>query len=288
MRDIRSRVSGAAPNAVQVSPTMRYLLRMFALLLLQAMSFIPLPSAAAAGNSATTVTHIHAVTKVAEGQAGYVHYFLITHPDGTLEEQVGIEMEDQRIAWSFPSAGVIVSEFVNNGLLIVNGKRFFIEHLHGVRPFPTVAEMQVLKNDLGPRVAFWIDNETAYCVIRQPGEAYCLNCGDFVARILFPGLNPQISALPEAFTRTLGDMPTTDDLLIYMLGLHELPDAPSRLNQLSQLNLPESLRLDLAAMLQPENAAVLAATRAATAARGTPEKKSRTRLATRKSQNKPL
>ena len=86
----------------------------------------------------------------------------------------------------------------------------------------------------------------------------------------------------------MGDMPTTDDLLIYMLGLHELPDAPSRLKQLSRLSMPESLRLDLAAMLQPENAVVLAATRAATAASGTPKKKSRSRLATRKSQNKPL
>ena len=267
---------------------MRYLSWIIALLLLQAMPFCPLLQTVAANSGTATSTDIHAVTNVGYGQTGYVHYFLITHPDGTLEEQVGIEMEDQRIAWSFPGAGVIVSEFVNNGLLIVNGKKFFIEHLHGVRPFPTVAEMQALKNDLGPRVAFWIDNETAYCVIRQPGEAYCLNCGDFVARILFPGLDPQISALPEAFTRTMGDMPTTDDLLIYMLGLHELPDAPSRLKQLSRLSMPESLRLDLAAMLQPENAVVLAATRAATAASGTPEKKSRSRLATRKSQNKPL
>ena len=267
---------------------MRYLSRIFALLLLQAMSFILLPSAAAVGHSTTKDTDIHAVTKVADGQAGYVHYFLITHPDGTLEEQVGIEMEDQRIAWSFPGAGVIVSEFVNNGLLVIDGKKFFIEHLHGIRPFATGVEMQSLKNDLGPRVAFWIDNETAYCVIRQPGEAYCLNCGDFVARILFPGLNPQITELPEAFTSNLGNMPTADDLLIYMLGLHELPDAQARLRQLSRLKLPESLRLDVAAILQPENAAVVAATPAATASSGTPEKKSRSRLATRKSQNKPL
>ena len=91
---------------------------------------------------------IHAVTRVADGQAGYVHYFLITHPDGTLEEQLGIELEDQRIAWSFPGAGVIVSEFVYNGLLDIAGERFFIEHLHGIRPFRTAAEMRVLRNEL--------------------------------------------------------------------------------------------------------------------------------------------
>ncbi len=267
---------------------MRYLLWTVALLLLQALPYCPMQQAFAASSARTTSTDIHAVTKTGDGQAGYVHYFLITHPDGTLEEQVGIELEDERIAWSFPGAGVIVSEFVHNSILIVDGKKFFIEHLHGIRPFASAAEMQLLKYELGPRVAFWVDNETGYCVIRQPGEAYCLNCGDFVARVLFPGLNPQVTALPEAFTRTLGNMPTTDDLLIYMLGLHELPDAESRLRQLSRLNLPESLRLDVAAMLQPENATVAAATPAATAAGGTPEKKSRSRLAVRKSQNKPL
>jgi hypothetical protein len=179
-----------------------------------------LPHAAAAGSALATNTGIHAVTSVGDGQAGYVHYFLITHPDGTLEEQVGIELEDQRIAWSFPDAGVIVSEFVRNGILVVDGKKFFVKHLHGIRPFTGVAEMQKLSTELGSRVAFWIDNETGYCVIHEPGETFCLNCGDFVALILFPGNNPQMAALPESFTNTLGDMTTTDDLLIYMLGLH--------------------------------------------------------------------
>ena len=205
-----------------------------------------------------------------------------------MEEQVGIEMEDQRIAWSFPGTGVTVSEFIKDGELRVGGATYRIEHLYGLRPLRAERDMQVLRSDLARRVAFWVDDETPYCVFRQPGMPFCLNCGDFVARILFPGLNPQVTALPEAFTRTLGNMPTTDDLLIYMLGLHELPDAESRLRQLSRLNLPESLRLDVAAMLQPDNATVVAATPAATAASGTPEKKSRSRLAVRKSQNKPL
>ena len=255
---------------------MRYLSWLIALLPLQAIPPGVMPLAIAAGPDAVTNTNtnsdIHAVTKVGDGQAGSVHYFLITHPDGTLEEQVGIELEDQRIAWSFPGAGVIVSEFIHNGILVVDDQKFFIEHLHGIRPFRTSAEMQILRRELGSRVAFWIDNETPYCVMRQPEEAFCLNCGDFVARILFPGSTPQLIGLPEAFTRALPDMPTTDDLLIYMLGLHELPDAQSRIQQLSRLKLPESLRLDVAAMLQPENAAVAAATPAATAASGTPEK----------------
>lgn len=264
---------------------MRYLTGLIACLVLQTLSPGLQPQALAAASEQTAV---HAVTRTGDGQAGYVHYFLLTHPDGTLEEQVGIELEDQRIAWSFPGAGVIVSEFINNGILKVSGKKFFIEHLHGIRPFRNPAEMQVLKKELPARVAFWIDNETPYCVIRQPDEPFCLNCGDFVARILFPGTIPQMVGLPEAFTRMLGDAPTTDDLLIYMLGLHELPDAPARLRRLAGLNLPESLRLDVAAMLQPENAALAAATPAATAVSGTPEKKARSPMAIRKSQSKRL
>ncbi len=274
---------------------MRYLSWFMALLLLQYALFSAWSQAAAPAPSAATPVAptvakpaIHAVTRVADGQAGFVHYFLITHPDGTLEEQVGIELEDQRIAWSFPGAGVIVSDYVANGLLNIAGKRYFIEHLHGIRPFRTAAEMKILRNELSSRVAFWIDNDTPYCVIRQPGEPFCLNCGDFVARILFPGSIPQLVGLPEEFTRTLGDMPTSDDLLIYMLGLHNLPDAPSRIRQLVRLNLPESLRLDVAAMLQPDNAALAAATPAATSIRTTPDKKARSRIAIRKTQSKRL
>ena len=100
-----------------------------------------------------------AVVSNGPGQGGYVHYFLITHPDGSLEDQVGIETNDQRIAWSFPTAGVIVSEFVKQGEIVVNGNTFRIEHLHGVRPFTSNAEMQTLQQQLVRRIAFWIDED---------------------------------------------------------------------------------------------------------------------------------
>jgi hypothetical protein len=227
---------------------------------------------------------LRAVTDVADGQAGYVHYFLITHLDGTLEDQVGIELEDQRIAWSFPGAGVIVSEFVKNGVLDIAGNIFFIEHLHGIRPFRTTSEMQVLRNDLPRRVAFWVDEETPYCIFRQPGEKLCLNCGDFVVRILFPAPNALMVALPEELTRAVDSTSTTDDLLIYMLGLHTLPDVKSRLERLRTLDLPETLRLDVLAMLQPDQVSTTAATIAGTVQ----GKKPVSRIATRRIQNKRL
>lgn len=225
----------------------------------------------------TSTSPVHAVTGVANGQAGYVHYFLIIHPDGTPEDQVGIELEDRRIAWSFPGAGVIVSDFMRYGMLSVSGRMFKIEHLHGIRPFRDARDMQVLRKNLAQRVAYWVDEETPYCVFRQPGEQLCLNCGDFVARILFPAINTLMVGLPEELTRAVGNTPTADDLLIYMLGLHTLPDARSRLNQLGKLNLPDSLRLDVLAMLQPDDAT-----------NTTPGKKPSSRLARNRPQNRRL
>lgn len=230
----------------------------------------------------------HTVTDVADGQAGYVHYFLITHPDGTPEDQVGIELEDRRIAWSFPGAGVIVSGFVKNGVLDIAGRTFFIEHLHGIRPFRTAGEMQSLRNDLALRVAYWVDEETPYCIFRQPGEQLCLNCGDFVARILFPATNTLMAGLPEEFTRTLGNMPTADDLLIYMLGLHTLPDAKSRLSQLAAMDLPESLRFDVIAMLQPDQSTLQAAAPGTATAGLVPARKPVSRIAIRRTQSRRL
>jgi hypothetical protein len=224
-----------------------------------------------------------AVTNVASGQAGYVHYFLIIHPDGTPEDQVGVELEDQRIAWSFPGAGVIVSDFMRYGMLSVAGKMFKIEHLHGIRPFRNPGDMQVLRSDLARRVAYWVDEETPYCIFRQPGEQLCLNCGDFVARILFPATNALMVGLPEELTRAVGSTPTTDDLLIYMLGLHTLPDAKTRLARLATFDLPETLRLDVVAMLQPDETSTTGAI-----AGPVPGRKPVSRIATRRIQNKRL
>jgi len=245
------------------------------------------PPKVASPDAPDSSTSIHAVTDVAAGQAGYVHYFLITHPDGTPEDQVGVELEDQRIAWSFPGAGVMVSEFVKNGILNIAGKTFFIEHLHGIRPFSSPSEMQALRNDLARRVAYWVDEETPYCIFRQPGERHCLNCGDFVASILFPATNSLMIGQPAEFTRTLGDKPTTDDLLIYMLGLHKLPDAKSRLERLAALDLPYSLRIDVTAMLQPDHP-TLATAPGATTADPALTRKPVSRIAIRRTQSRRL
>lgn len=199
---------------------------------------------------AKPILPVNTASTAAPGQAGYVHYFVITHPDGTLEDHVGIEMEDQRIAWSFPGSGVTVVDFIKNGTVESGGKTYKVEHLHAIRPLRSDREMQTLRNDLSQRVAIWIDNETPYCALRRPNERFCLSCGDFVVRILFPSTNPLSAGLPQDFIRTAGQTPTTDDLLLYMLGMHALPDAKSRLGRLATLDVPETLRRDLQDLLQ--------------------------------------
>lgn len=242
---------------------------------------------------------VKAVTSSGLGQAGYVHYFLITHDDGSLEYHVGIELEDQRIAWSFPNGGVIVSEFIKKGTISVNGKDFKIEHLHGIRPFNNAAEMRTLQKEITPRVAQWVDDETPYCLFRRPGEPFCVSCGDFVVRILYPGFSPLVPALPRDFSQGPGRAATTDDLLLYLVGIHNLPDKHARLARLAKLDLPPNMREDIIAMIEdgepgtPDTAIAAAPSPtpplvkpAATVA--TPAKPDPSRMAIRRPQNRRL
>lgn len=196
----------------------------------------------------TAPSRIKAVTSVAPGQAAYVHYFLLTHPDGGREYHVGIELADQRIAWSFPTAGVMVSDFIQRGTLEVKGKPFRIKHLYGIRPAPADADMPALQKNLTARVAQWVDDATPYCVIRQPGEPFCLNCGDFVIRVLYPGAHPLTPALPREFAQAKGG--GVDDLLMYLVGLHEISETNILLAALATLDIPKALRQDIAAMME--------------------------------------
>jgi len=255
----------------------------------------PTLQTAALAAPAAKSSNVTAVTSVGPGQAGYVHYFVITHPDESLEYQVGIELEDQRIAWSVPNAGVIVSDFIKKGTLNANGTVFKVEHLHGIRPFANDAEMRVLQKELTRRVVQWIDDKTPYCLFRRPGDDFCLSCGDFVVRVLFPGFSPLAPALPPDFARGRDRAHTTDDLLLYLVGIYNLPDKRSKLARLSQLNLPGSVREDIVTMIEdsePETPTLIAAPATAspspTAAHMRPAKPPASKIASRRTQAKKL
>lgn len=190
-------------------------------------------------------------TGTADGQAGFVHFFVIRDSNGESETQVGIELEDQRIAWSFPGLGVVVSPFFASGILDAQGKQYEVQHLYGMRPFPDDASMHRLQKELPQRVARYIDDETPYCYSRAREDAFCLSCLDFAVRMLFPGYLQQAPALPSDLKRsTAGVSYTTEDLLLYFLGLQGLSTQSARLDRIAKLALPENLREDASRLVE--------------------------------------
>ena len=186
---------------------------------------------------------------MAPGQAGYVHFFLLRDSNDETETQIGIELEDQSIAWSFPHLGVVTTAFIKSGTLYAGGRQYEVEHLYGVRPFPDERSMRTLRAELAGRIAPYIDDQVSYCYLREPGASLCLSCLDFVARILFPGHFPLSPAVPRDFERTAGTAHTTDDLLLYLLGLQGLPTHAARMRRMERLALPDALREDVAQLV---------------------------------------
>jgi hypothetical protein len=186
---------------------------------------------------------------VAPGQAGYVHFFILRDANDEIETQIGIELEDQSIAWSFPHVGVVATAFVKSGTLHASGRQYEVEHLYGVRPFPDERSMRILRAELAGRIAPYIDDQVPYCYQREPGAPLCLSCLDLVARVLFPGHFPLSPAVPRDFERTSATAYTTDDLLLYLLGLQGLPTHAARMRRMERLALPEALREDVAQLV---------------------------------------
>jgi hypothetical protein len=97
-----------------------------------------------------------------QGQAGYVHFFLLETPEHEGEIQVGIELSDGRIGWSFPEVGSGIMPFIRSGSVEVNGRIYGVEHLYGLRPFPDEASMSALRAALWDRVSPLVEGKTPY------------------------------------------------------------------------------------------------------------------------------
>jgi len=189
------------------------------------------------------------VTGAPAGQAGYVHYFLLQLPDESLEIQVGIELAQNRIAWSFPGRGVSVSPFVDSEFIRHDGKEYVIWHLYGIRPFPDEASMIALQKDLPGRIKPWLDAKVPYCENDGP-RAKCMSCLGFVLRALFPGRVSDFPVMPADFWRTgYVSRYSTHDLLLYLTGMLALPTRDARLQRIEKLGLPETLRTDLSELV---------------------------------------
>ena len=188
---------------------------------------------------ARATSPVFTVNGTAPGQAGYVHFFIVRAAGtGEWETQVGVEMPDQRIAWSFFELGVVVSPFMESGLMPANRKQIEFQYLYGVRPFPDEASMRVLRSELEARVLPYAEAAIPYCTVRGPSDEQCLSCLSFVMRMLFPGATPD-------HVRAQKTIYDTDDLLLYLAGLHGLRDRAARLKRVDELALPADVREDV-------------------------------------------
>lgn len=195
---------------------------------------------------AEVVKALPVVTATGIGQTGYVHYWVITAPDGEEEIQVGLELSGGRIAWAFPELGVQVVPFIAEGEVDARGQRFRVQHLYGLRPFADDAAMRVFREQVEHRVAYWIDNETAYCYSGTREREICLSCMGLVMQVLFPGKTPAHPAVPQDFPRIGGDLQySTEDLLLYLTRLHLLPGEAARRQRIAVMGGPPALREEL-------------------------------------------
>jgi hypothetical protein len=203
-------------------------------------------AAPARSPAADVVKALPVVTGAGIGQTGYVHYWVITAPDGEEEIQVGIELPGGRIAWAFPELGVQVVPFIAEGEVDARGQRFRVQHLYGLRPFADDAAMRVFREQVEHRVAYWVDNETAYCYSGTREREICLSCMGLVMHLLFPGKTPAYPAVPQNFPRIGGEMQySTEDLLLYLTRLHLLPGEAERRQRIAILGGPPALREEL-------------------------------------------
>lgn len=186
------------------------------------------------------------VTAPGADQAGYVHYWRITAPDGEQETQVGIELPDQRIAWSFPGLGVHITPFIAAGEVDANGRGFQVQHLYGLRPFASDTMMRSLRSSLMRRVTPLVKQQVPYCELNGVTPGLCMSCMGFVAQVLFPGRTPEYANFPRNFTRIDGEYyHTTEDLLLYLTGLNTRTTDAARKRRLDAIGGPPALQEEL-------------------------------------------
>lgn len=209
-----------------------------------------LPAVIQAAKSRTAVSKPmrapQVVTSTGAGQTGYVHFWFITAPDGEQEIQVGMELPDQRIAWSFPGVGVTVTPFIASGDYDAKGRRFKVEHQFGLRPYRNDPAVRRLQAGIQQRLKPWIAHATPYCELNGVTAEVCVSCFGFVAQMLYPGTTRMYANFPRDFPRVGSEeYHTSDDLLLYLTNLHALHDPEARQRRMELLGGPAALRAEL-------------------------------------------
>lgn len=213
-----------------------------------ALTLAAVPAAFAAVSAAQPTV----VSGTAPHQAGYIHYFIITGPDGEPESHLGLELPGDRIAWSFPGLGVTVAPFIKSGTVNADGKTYEVEHLYGLRPLKDEAALRNFQRALAERTAWWIDEKVAYCDEERPTARLCVSCLGFVLRVLYPGASPLLPSLPGDFRSVRRSVYTTEDLLLYLAGVPIDVPREARLKRIAALEVPEKLREELVRLASAE------------------------------------
>ena len=197
----------------------------------------------AAPTQLRSAAEVSVVTGLA-GEAGYVHYFVITGPDGEPETQLGIELEDGRMVWSFPEAGVFLAPFLAAGSFTIGNIRYEVEHLYGLRPLRDNASMRTLARELPTRIAPYVEERTPYCDENGSADRFCLSCLGFVLRV-------STRAIHGATQPCLPTSDCAQGRLLYR-GPAALPhgcscrrDTATRARRIEALAVPEPLREEL-------------------------------------------
>jgi hypothetical protein len=191
-------------------------------------------------------TAVVATSGTGPNQSGFVHYFVITDRDGERETQVGIELPGDRIAWSFPGLGVVVSPFVHSGVIVSSAGAYEVDHLYGIRPFSDERAMQVLRDELSLRIAPLVEANTPYCDEQRPSNGACMSCLGFVLRVLYPPRdNGTLPAMPDDFRNARKGVYTTEDLLLYLAGVRVDAPHPAQMKHIEALTLPYDMRQQL-------------------------------------------
>ena len=135
--------------------------------------------------------------------------------------------------------------FMKSGSVIADGKSYEVEHLYGLRPLRDEESLRAFQRVVAERVAWWIDEKTAYCDEERPSNRLCVSCLGFVLRVLYPGVSPLLPALPADFRSARRNIYTTEDLLLYLAGVRIDVPREARLKRIAALDVPDALREEL-------------------------------------------
>jgi len=140
---------------------------------------------------------------------------------------------------------------------------FRVQHLYGLRPFANDTTMRTLRSKLMQRVTPLVRNRVPYCELNGVTPGLCMSCMGFVSQLLFPGRTPEYANFPRNFPRVAGEeYHTTEDLLLYLTGLHALSTDAARQRRLASISGPPALQEErnrLTAKLAESPVAVAAA-----------------------------